>query len=126
MPRALIVDDEPGIRLALKRWFERQGYDALEAGDGALALAQLMAAGDGDDAIDVIVCDMHLPGMSGEQLLVQLSVKRPALAARVILTTGDPVNQAPPGSALANHSFVLQKPFEFATLKAIVDRVIGT
>ena len=41
MPRALVIDDEPGIRLALKRWFERQGYTVLEAADGEAALKHL-------------------------------------------------------------------------------------
>ena len=125
MPRALLIDDEPGVRVALKRWFERQGFVALEAMDGAQALAQLIAGDDVENPLDVIVCDIHLPGLSGEQLLARLSVERPVLAARVILTTGDLVDYAPPDSVLATHPFVLQKPFELATLKLMVDRVLA-
>jgi len=50
-------------------------------------------------------------------------VERPALAARVILTTGDAVDNAAPGSVLASHPFVLQKPFELVTLKTMVEQV---
>ena len=123
MPRALLIDDEPGIRVALKRWFERQGFVAIEAADGRQALDHLMAANDVEDTLDVIVCDIRLPGMSGDELLQQLSRDRPALAARVILTTGDDVEAAAPGSVLARHPFVLQKPFELATLKTMVERM---
>lgn len=124
MPRALIVEDEPAVRTALKRWFEKQGYLALEAADGEQARA-LLAAPD-SDAPDVIICDMHLPGISGEILLALLSVERPELAARVILTTGDSVDHAAPGSVLATHAFVLQKPFELSELKSMVERVLRT
>jgi len=123
MPRALLVDDEPGIRVALKRWFERQGFVAIEAADGDQALVHLLAATEADNPLDVIVCDIHLPGISGVELLKRLCVERPALVARVILTTGDEVSFAAPGSLLARHPFVLQKPFELAALKIMVDRV---
>jgi CheY-like chemotaxis protein len=121
MPRALLVDDEPGIRIAMKRWFERQGFVAVEAADGNQALAHLMSAIDLEP--DIIVCDIHLPGLSGDELLKRLCKERPALVDRVILTTGDIVDFAEPGSVLARHPFVLQKPFELAMLKTMVDRV---
>ena len=123
MPRALLVDDEPGIRFALKRWFERQGFVVVETADGNQALAHLMATHDVEDAPDVIVCDVHLPGIAGDALLVRLVAERPVLATRMILTTGDAVDYAPPDSVLATHPFVLQKPFELAALKAMVERV---
>jgi CheY-like chemotaxis protein len=123
MPRALLVDDEPAVRLALKRWFEREGFVAIEAADAGQALAHFMASGDEGNALDVIVCDIHLPGISGDELLARLSAERPALAAKVILTTGDLVDFAEPDSVLARHPFVLQKPFELAALKTMVERL---
>ena len=123
MPRALIIDDEPGIRFALKRWFERQGFVVLEAADAEQALTQIADSDDGEDSLRVIVCDMHLPGITGDQLLARLTIERPTLATRMILTTGDSVDDAAPATALANHPFVLQKPFDLVSLKAIVARV---
>ncbi len=123
MPRALIIDDEPGIRFALKRWFERQGFVVLEAADAEQALTQIADTDDGEDSLRVIVCDMHLPGITGDALLARLTIERPALATRMILTTGDSVDDAALGTALANHPFVLQKPFDLVSLKAVVERV---
>jgi DNA-binding NtrC family response regulator len=121
--RALIIDDESGIRFALKRWFERQQYVVLEAGDGNAAMEHIVAEG---DALRVIVCDLHLPGLNGDALISRLAVEYPALVSRVILTTGDAVDDAPSNSVLARHPFVLQKPFDLATLKQVVERVVAS
>ncbi len=126
MARVLIVDDEPGIRFALRRWFERQQWQVLEAGDGPEALALIDQASEAPDAaLDLVVCDLHLPGVSGEQIVQRLRAEHPRLAQRVILTTGDSVSDADPGSVLATHPHVLQKPFDLSTLKEAVGRVIG-
>ncbi len=121
MARALIVDDEAGIRFALRRWFERQKYDVLEAGDGNEAMRQIAQRG---NDLQIIVCDLHLPGLDGEALIARLSSEHPALVRRVILTTGDSIEDARPDSVLASHPWVLQKPFDLASLKQIVERVI--
>lgn len=122
MARALIVDDESGIRFALKRWFERQQYVVLEAQDGHQAMAHIAAEG---DALTVIVCDVHLPGLDGDALVARLATEYPTLVSRVILTTGDAIDDAPAGSVLANHAHVLQKPFDLATLKTLVVSIVG-
>ena len=124
LPRVLIVDDEPGIRFALKRWFERQTWIVEEAEDGQQAL-RLVERDDAVLAFDLIVSDLHLPGISGEELLLKLQGTQPALAARLILTTGDSVQDAAPDSVLATHPHVLQKPFDLSTLRAAVERVMA-
>lgn len=121
MPRVLIIEDEPGVQLAVKRWFERSGYDVRLASDGMEALAQL--ANLYDEEIDVILCDLNLPDISGDELLARLAKNRPVLATRFILCTGDATTNMEPDSLLARHPFVLQKPFDFAALESIVTRV---
>ena len=124
MPNVLIIDDEPGIRFALRRWFERQGWSVQEAQDGEEALHRLAATSDdGDDRFDVILCDVNLPRRSGESRVALLRTERPALLPRIVLSTGDDVADAEPGSILAEHPNVLQKPFDLATLRAMVEAV---
>ena len=126
MPSVLIVDDEPSIRFALRRWFERQHWTVSEAGDGQTAMTRILASDeDGDSRLDLVLCDLHLPLVSGEELLQRLRAERPAMAARVILITGDAVSHAAPGTALAVHPHVLQKPFELATLRTLVDSIVN-
>ncbi len=121
MPRVLIVDDEAGIRLALLRWFSRQGWEVSEAADGALGLALLRQSNDADATrVDLIICDLHLPILSGSALHAALAAERPALIPRIIFSTGDEIGAALEGSVLASHPHVLQKPFELSALRALM------
>ncbi len=126
MKQVLIIDDEPGIRMALKRWFERRGYAVLEAGDGLAASVILESAStDGPDALVVIICDLHLPGLGGDALLERFATERPVIASRIILSTGDAIDDLDPETVIGRHPFLLQKPFDLSTLKLVVDRVLG-
>lgn len=87
-------------------------------------MVQLLASDDdGESRIDLVICDLHLPLLSGEELLLRLAIERPALSERLILSTGDAVAHAAPGTLLATHPHVLQKPFELSTLRTLVDSV---
>ena len=121
--RALLVDDEPVIRLALRRYFQRQGWAVDEAEDGSGALALLL--GDAPQTYDVIVSDLRMPGMSGEELYDRVAAARPALVARMIVSTGDSVSPEAARFLARTGCAVLNKPFEFAELRALVTRVAG-
>ncbi len=76
----LCVDDEPSILSALKRVLRAEDCKVLQAGSGAEALAML-----DQEAVDVVVSDMRMPGMDGAQLLAQVRVRWPS-TARILLT----------------------------------------
>jgi len=121
--RALLIDDEPVIRFALRRFFERQGWVVDEAEDGRGALARLL--GPDSATYDVVITDLRMPGISGMELHSRLEQERPAILERMILTTGDMVS--PEAAAFLRRSTcpVLGKPFELAQLRALVARVAG-
>jgi signal transduction histidine kinase len=58
--RVLVVDDEPTNRRLLEAILIGEGFDLVEAGDGARALAALA-----DRSIDLVLLDVMMPGMSG-------------------------------------------------------------
>ncbi len=60
MQRVLVVDDEPIVRDVVRRYLERDGYEAVHAPDGESALAAI-ATGN----VSLVVLDVMLPGMSG-------------------------------------------------------------
>ena len=76
----LLVDDEPANLDSLERIFAREGYRTQRAETGAAALALLR-----DRPADVVLTDLMMPGMSGQELL--RAVKAVAPDAEVVLMT---------------------------------------
>lgn len=69
--RVLLVDDSPAMRAFIRRVIALSGFECdecLEAGDGAEALERL-----GQEEIDVILTDINMPRMDGEEFLRRLS-----------------------------------------------------
>jgi PAS domain S-box-containing protein len=83
METVLVVEDEPHVRRLAVLALRAYGYTVLEASDGAEAIE---AAGNAGTAVDVIVSDVMMPGMSGPELLERLSAVVPR--ARALLMSG--------------------------------------
>jgi len=79
----LVVEDETSIRFVAKRVLERSGYTVLEADSGAAALAVLAAH---QGALDLVLTDLVMPGMTGIELAEELQRSRPTL--KVLFTSG--------------------------------------
>jgi two-component system, NtrC family, nitrogen regulation response regulator NtrX len=81
MPRILIVDDEPGIRQSLKGVFEDEGFstDTVSSGEDCLKKIE-------QDAYDVVLLDIWLPGIDGLETLRRLREKSPH--THVIMISG--------------------------------------
>jgi two-component system cell cycle sensor histidine kinase/response regulator CckA len=111
----LVVEDEAGIRALVRKILRRQGYDVLEAANGEEALAVCAEHG---AAIDLLVTDVIMPQMGGQQLVNRLHEQGRDM--KVLYVSGysdDPAiyaRELPAGTAF------LQKPF---TLGALLDKV---
>lgn len=79
-PRLLIVDDEPEIRKALMRVFADEGYQIYTASNAAQAISLLE-----QQAMDVVLSDERMPGMSGVEFL-KFARERYPNTVRIILT----------------------------------------
>ena len=81
--RVLVVDDEPSVAATLVDQLGAMGYRATACPNGPEALAEFMAD---PGAIDLVVTDMTMPGMTGTALAQRLKHVRPDLP--VLLCTG--------------------------------------
>src|SRR5919198_5594040 len=70
MPRILLVEDEVHLARGIQFNLELEGYEVEVAGDGAQALRRLMSAV--EDAFDLVILDVMLPGLDGFELLQRL------------------------------------------------------
>lgn len=80
MNRLLIIDDEEKLRSLLSRLLEDEGFDVIQASDGKSGLKKLSSA-----EVDVVICDMKLPGENGLEILDKIRKENPAI--EVILLT---------------------------------------
>ena len=78
MPRILVIDDNAAIRELLRIVLEGEGYEVIEAADGAEGLQRYQAA-----PTDLVITDLQMPGMDGLELLMALQrmVPTPVLMA---------------------------------------------
>jgi CheY-like chemotaxis protein len=115
----LIVDDDESVR-ALARWVvERAGYPAVAARDGDEALEKFRAD---PGAYGLVLLDLTMPRMSGEEVLVGLRSIRPNVQVVVITGYGE---EAVRESERAGIVGFLQKPFSPDALRAMLQRCAG-
>ena len=117
----LLVEDDAAVRGFARRTLEAQGYEVLEAGSGAEALALADAhAG----MIDLLVTDVVMPGLQGHRLAEQLRAARPGL--RVLYVSGFTENSVIHRGVAAEGIAFLAKPFSAEALgravRAALDR----
>ena len=111
--KILVVEDVMLIRMATVDMVEQIGFQALEAGDGAEALAILQK----DPHIDILLTDLGLPGMTGRQLVEEARRLRPDL--KVIIASGySTENAGKPGDGDIRH---LTKPFDLGQLRRALE-----
>jgi CheY-like chemotaxis protein len=109
----LVVDDDPDVRLMTVSMLEELGHRVIEAPGGPDALRLLESRA----APDLIVLDYAMPEMNGAELAAELR-KREVLSP-IIFATGfadmDAIQRV-----LKGEPFILRKPFDMASLAAIV------
>jgi two-component system cell cycle response regulator DivK len=114
--RILVVeDDEPSLDIA-RRVVEGMGHTVLTARDGVQGLALARS-----ERPDLVLLDLHLPGLSGVEVVRELRVDEHLRALPVIaVSAGTLVDRENALSAGCN-DFVF-KPYEFTRLRAAIDR----
>jgi CheY-like chemotaxis protein len=122
-PLTLIIDDERSVRMALRRYFERCGWDVEEAEDGSQAMGRLERPE--ASAYGLVITDLRMPGRTGLEVHDWMAEHRPELFGRLIIATGDVASPEIHAFIRRTPRPVLEKPFELSTLAALVERVVG-
>lgn len=107
----LFVEDDELVRSITGELFEALGHVVHQAGDGTAALALLQK-----EHVDLLITDVGLPGMSGEELALRVRAMRSELD--VIFATGDHNHvSSVPGAMF------LTKPYDTVSIEAILRRL---
>lgn len=126
-PRVLVVDDESTIRVALRRFFTRMGWEVDEAGDGTKALEMILEdrSQRATPPYALVVSDLRMPGLSGIELHHRIEQDAPEVLPHLVFSTGDMVSDEAADFARETSCEIIEKPFEFSRLRATIDRVLG-
>ena len=115
--RCLVVDDEPRLRQALVRLMRGDGFTCLEAGSGVEALALLEK-----EQVALVLSDMRMPKMDGQELLRNLRLRYPDVAV-VMITAVAEVEVAVACLSLGAMDYIT-KPFVFEEVRARVAQAL--
>lgn len=117
--RLLIVDDNPVNLLVAKRQLGNFGIEAEQADNGYTALAMLNTIN-----FDIILIDLHMPGMDGYQLARKVQVEYPE--TKVIIFTADILEEVRMRLAEMGILYVLSKPFNPDEMHQLLLEVINS
>ena len=116
--RVLVVDDEPHIREAVNEILGLAGIEVLEAADGASGVRRFI---EHRPAIGLIVLDLSMPGISGEETLSALRAVDNQIP--IVITSGR-CQQDLSAEVDAMASDFLQKPFAMQALLDMMERYL--
>lgn len=111
--RALIVDDDPSMRHMFGRCLSLWGWQAQECRSIAAALVAFPK-----ESFDLALCDVDLPDGDGITLAQAFLKAKPSLIVVIVSGSLDNLDRARRAGLEAR----LQKPFELAELKALIER----
>jgi PAS domain S-box-containing protein len=109
--RVLLVEDEPLIAMSVADMLSAHGYRVVEARNAAAA----QAAFNGAEPIDVVLTDLGLPDMDGEDLAQWFRNQRPGVP--IVFSTGRDDFQPSPALAEGGRWAVVTKPYDGQTLR---------
>lgn len=120
-PIVLLVEDDPSGRRLYVDWLRGAGFTVEEAHNGRQALDRAL-----DVIPDVVVTDLHIPGIDGFELTRRLRLDARTRDVPVLAITGYAAFAADPGRALrAGCDAVLPKPCPPDDLEAAIRALIG-
>ena len=117
-PRVLCVDDEPVLLQILRRLLEVQGFEPVTCGDPLVALSTFR-----EGAFNVVITDIHMPGMDGMTLMRALREVQPELP--VVVVTGQGTVDTAIQALREGATGMLVKPFTGEELLAEVRRALS-
>lgn len=120
MARILLADDDEATRDLVKRALEADGHHVELTQDGTEALERLTAA---PDTLDVLVSDVHMPGLDGIDLAKRAIAAAPGI--RLLLMSGFAEELERARALPSDRLAVLIKPFTLEQIRQAVRNLLG-
>jgi DNA-binding NtrC family response regulator len=112
-PLLLLVDDDAQIRQLLGEVGAREGFDVLEAADGAAAIEMLQRR-----HMDLVLLDLHMPRVNGLEVL--RAARRAGSSSQVALMSGAAAVEDAVGAIKLGASEYFSKPLDMPRVRALL------
>ncbi|WP_437554370.1 response regulator [Sorangium sp. So ce327] len=112
-PRVLVIDDEPDIRETLDTFLSFEGYEVATAATGEAAVEQVQG-----EPFDLVITDLRMPGMGGDETLAALKRLHPNLP--VIVVTAHASDTAAARCMKEGALWIVRKPVDLDDLLRLV------
>jgi nitrogen regulation protein NR(I) len=115
--KILLIEDDPGIVMTLRRVLTEEGFsvEVEKRGDSGIAAARR-------DSFDIVITDMKLPGLNGLDLVRELHVARPRLP--IILMTAHGTTETAIQATKSGAYDYLLKPFDIPEFIELVEKAL--
>ncbi|USL27250.1 response regulator [Priestia megaterium] len=115
--KILIVDDQYGIRILLTEVLQKEGYTTFQAANGFQAIDITK-----EQARDLVLLDMKIPGMDGIEILKRLKQHDETIKVIIMTAYGelDMIQEAKDLGALTHFA----KPFDIDEIRKVVREYI--
>jgi two-component system chemotaxis response regulator CheY len=104
------------IRELLRRYLSMRGHAVVVAADGLHALRLADQA-----SFDVVISDLHMPGMNGQEVIRRLRALPSGSATRFVLSTGDAPAPAARPPDQAGDVIMVHKPYDVDMLARLIE-----
>ncbi|HWH69695.1 MAG TPA: sigma-54 dependent transcriptional regulator [Candidatus Sulfotelmatobacter sp.] len=117
--KVLLIEDDPGIVMTLRRLLSEAGHEVCVETRGDTGLARAQA-----DGFDVVLTDMKLPGLNGLDLVRELHSAKPRLPI-ILMTAHGTTETAIEATKYGAYDYLL-KPFEMPELLDLVGKAVAS
>lgn len=115
--KILLGEDEDKMRELLRKFFEKEGYQVVEASDGEVALEKFY-----EETFDLAVLDWMMPKMSGLEVAQQMKRER---NIKILMLTAKDLPEDEVNALIAGVDDYLTKPFHAKVLLIRVAKLLG-
>lgn len=117
-PVALVIEDDPSLSMIFTRALSEAGFATTSAMDGRIALEALQTT-----TPAVVILDLHLPHVSGEELLQHIRTAEHLTQTQVVIVSADALLA---GWLHEQADFALTKPISYHQLRTLATRLRQT
>lgn len=118
--KILVVDDSAAIRQSVTFVLQQEGYEIVEASDGAEGLEIIKA-----NPVDMVVSDVNMPNMDGITMVAKIrEIADFKFIPIIILTTESQNSKMDEGKAAGATGWIV-KPFTSEKLLTVVKKLLG-